>query len=306
MIFKKFLNIDLLKIGYKLKSLASFIYKNILDSEDYYKKYKLLKKELTLIEFSYWCAGFTVFFPIISTIILELLWFLFSYIFGFNILITISLAILFIPMFLLLTSALALVIIYLYPDYKIYKRVKNLDMNTIIAVIYLELLNSAGLPPQFSFKIMSKFKEFGEVWIETKYIDRLLNLGVDLPTALEKAIETCPKSLWKQLLEDMKEVIKGGGDLNTFFQQKMEVMIDIFKNRNKAFVDFLGIIVEIYITLVIVGSIFVLILTLVAAMLGAMDVNTVIFLQKFLIFFFIPFVSSLLVLVVKEANPFAS
>ena len=295
----------MLDIGYKVKPLASFIYKNILDNEDYYKKYKLLKKELTLIEFSYWCVGFTIVFPIIATAFLEFLWFLIAYIFGFSVLITVSLAIFFIPLFLLLTSALALVIIYIYPDYKIYKRVKNLDMNTIIAVIYLELLNSAGLPPQLSFKIMSKFKEFGEVWVETKYIDRLLNLGVDLPTALEKAIATCPKSLWKQLLEDMKEVIKGGGDLKTFFQQKMEVMIDTFKNRNKAFVDFLGIIVEIYITLVIVGSIFVLILTLVAAMLGAMDTNTVIFLQKFLIFFFIPFISFLLAIVVKEANPFA-
>jgi len=298
--------IDLLKIGYKFKPLATFLYKNILNEKSYSKKYSLLKKDLTLIEFSYWCAGLLVVFPIIATIVGEILWGLMALIFKINFTLYISLAILFIPLLLILNSALAIIIIYLYPDYKIYKRTKNLDINTITTVIYLDLLISSGLPPFYAFKIISNFKEFGEIYVETRYISRLLNLGVDLPTALEKTIETCPPSLWRTLLEDMLEIIKSGGNLREFFQQKIEEMQDLFKNRNKAFVDFLGIVVEIYITLVIVGSIFILILTLVAAMLGAMDPNMVLFLQKFLIFFFIPFLSFLLVLVVKEANPFST
>jgi len=260
---------------------------------------------LTLIEFSYWAAGFLIAFPFYFMFFSLLFWFFLAFLLSINIILTITIAFTLIPLFIILGFAVAFVIIYIYPDYKLYKRKKSLDYNSILATIYMELLYTAGLPPTHIFKILSDFPEFKEVWVESKYINSLLNLGVDLPTALEKASETCPDSLWKKLIDGMREMIISGGDLRTYLLQKREEMIDTFRARYKAYTDFLGILTEVYINLVIVGTIFITIIIFVAAMLNVFPPTLAAFLLKFLVYFVVPFFSVVITILIKEANPFS-
>ncbi len=296
---------NLKKIGKKFKGLAKFVYDNILNDPNYIKKYSKLKKEETLIEFSYWGAGFMVVFPIYFLIGLILFWIFLSFVLGFNLLIFLSILFTLIPLGIILGIAVAFVLLYIYPDWKLYKRKKSLDANTALATIYMELLYTAGMPPQYIFKILSKFPEFKEVYVEAKFINRLINLGIDLPNALDRAAKTCPDSLWKQLIEGMKEMIISGGDLRTYLNQKREEMIDAYRAKYKAYTDFLGILIEVYINLVIVGAIFLTIIVFVAAMLNAIPPVLAAFTLKFLIYFVLPFFSLILTLLIKESNPFA-
>jgi len=244
-------------------------------------------------------------FPFYFLFFSLLAWAYFAFLLNLNPVFAFAIGMSLIPLLIILGFALAFVIIYIYPDYKLYRRKKSLDYNSILATIYMELLYTAGLPPTHIFKILSKFPEFKEVWVESKYINSLVNLGVDLPTALEKASETCPDSLWKKLIDGMREMIVSGGDLRTYFLQKREEMIDTFRAKYKAYTDFLGILTEVYINLVIVGTIFITIIVFVAAMLNVFPPNLAAFLLKSLTYFVVPFFSVLITILIKEANPFS-
>ncbi|MEO2154806.1 MAG: type II secretion system F family protein [Nanoarchaeota archaeon] len=233
------------------------------------------------------------------------LWTFLSFALGINFLTFFLIAITSIPLGLILGAAVAFFLIYIYPDWKIYKRKKSLDANAALATIYMELLYTAGMPPQYIFKILSKFPEFKEVHVEAKFINRLVNLGVDLPTALERAVKTCPDSLWKQLIDGMRQMIISGGDLRIYLKQKRDEMIDAYRARYKAYTDFLGILTEVYINLVIVGAIFLTIIVFVAAMLNAIPGTLAALLLKFLIYFVLPFFSFIITILIKESNPFS-
>jgi len=206
--------------------------------------------------------------------------------------------------FIAITFGLGLLIFlvgYFYPDAKISEKKKNIMNNLPFATIYMATLSSAGMSTDRIFKILSHFKEFGEISYEAGRITRDVEmLGMDIVTALEKAADRTPSSQFRELLWGMRSTITTGGDLNRYLIEKSKSYMAEYRRFLDKFVDQLSLLMEVYITAVIVGSIFFIIM---GTILGLMGGGEPILLVKLIVYFGIPLLSIMFMILVAGLSP---
>ncbi len=190
---------------------------------------------------------------------------------------------------------------YAYPGMKISELKKNIMNNLPFATIYMSTLSSSGMEPVQLFRVLSHFKEFGEVSKEAARIVRDTDLlGLDIATALEKAADRTPSSQLRELLWGIRSTILTGGDLNNYLLQKSRSYMADYRRFLDKFVDQLSVLMEVYITAVIVGSIFFIIM---GTILGLMGGGQPLLLVKLLIYIGIPIMSVMFMLLIAGLSP---
>jgi flagellar protein FlaJ len=190
---------------------------------------------------------------------------------------------------------------YMYPGMRTSDIRKNIMNNLPFATIYLTTLSGSGMNPVQMFKILSHFSEFGEVSKEAQRIVRDIEvLGLDVATALEKAADRTPSSQLRELLWGMRSTITTGGDLNSFLIEKSHSYMGDYRRFLDKFVDQLSILMEVYITAVIVGSIFFIIM---GTILGLMGGGEPLALVKILIYLGIPLMSVMFMILIAGMSP---
>ncbi len=191
-----------------------------------------------------------------------------------------------------------------YPSIAASERKKKIENTLPFATIYLNTISRAGFPPQDLFKMISKFKEYGEISEEAKKISAEVNtLGIDLPTALNNAIIRSPSNSWTELLAGMKTTITIGGDLGKFLSEKAKGFVADYQRRLQEFSNFLTLMIEIYITLVIVGAVFFIITTSIMVSIGGVPVALVKALNYAIVLVGLPVMTAAFLLLIKGASP---
>ncbi|MBR9679917.1 MAG: hypothetical protein GOU99_02615 [Candidatus Altiarchaeota archaeon] len=192
-------------------------------------------------------------------------------------------------------------IAYLYPSLSISDIQKSISNNLPFATIYMSTLAGAGMTPSKIFKIMSEFKEFGEVSKEAGRITKDIDLlGIDLKTALERAADRTPSKQMRELFWGIKSTITTGGDLKKFLMEKSKSYMADYRRYLDRFVDQLSVLMEVYITAVIVGSIFFIIMgTILGLMGGGIPLNLV----RLLIYIGIPMMSIMFMIMIAGMSP---
>ena len=125
---------------------------------------------------------------------------------------------------------------------------------------------------------------------------------MDVNTAIEKAADRTPSKNLKEVLWGMLSTIKSGGDLGEYLRNKTKALLDEYRRKLYEFSHSLTVYMEVYLTALVIGAIFFIILTSVMSGMAGGSVNLV-FLQFIIVFFVIPLISIAFIVVVKTISP---
>ncbi|MBI4177024.1 MAG: type II secretion system F family protein [Candidatus Aenigmarchaeota archaeon] len=191
---------------------------------------------------------------------------------------------------------------YYYPSLSASSRKRKIENSLPFGTMYMATIASSGAPPSKMFKIISDFSEFGELSREVSriYTDTEV-FGMDIKTALQKASERTPSEKFKDLLWGLSTIITTGGDMSGYLREKSKSYMVDFRRSIKDYADQMSLYIEMYITLIIVGSVFFLILS--AVMTAISPTSAVISIQFFVIFIFLPLISIGFIFLSKGVSP---
>lgn len=206
------------------------------------------------------------------------------------------------------TASIFLVVVFFfafinYPKVIIMQRAKAMDESLAFASIYLSTVSGSKLPLGQVFKIFSKFMGYEHIKDEVDSIIHDMEMfGFDINTAIERSIERTPSKNFKELLWGMLSTMRIGGDLTVYLKEKSKNFFDEYRRRLFEFSHTLTIFIEVYLTAIVLGAIFFVILTaVVSGVTGA--AGSIILLQFFLIFVFLPLVSIAFIFLIKTMAP---
>jgi archaellum biogenesis protein FlaJ (TadC family) len=198
----------------------------------------------------------------------------------------------------------ALGLTYFYPSIVADERKKRVENAIAFGTLYLAALARAGFPLPQMFKMMAGFKEYGELSREAGKISNDIDaLGLDVTEAITRAIRRSPSSMWSELLVGLKTTITVGGDLAKYLDEKAKGFIDDYKRRLSEFSEFLSMLIEIYITLVVVGIIFFIVITSVMSSIGAVPVALLKTVNLLIVVIGIPVLTAMFILIAKGVSP---
>lgn len=194
---------------------------------------------------------------------------------------------------------------YIYPSIMISSRASKIKDTLPFATMYLATLSGTGTPLPKIFDNLSEVDEYGEVSKEAENIARDINtFGMDVSEALERSANRSPSEDYKELMWGINHVMTTGGSLRDFLNQRAESLMNNYKRRIEEFSEQLSLLVEMYITVVVVGSI---IFTSMSAVMSTISQNMtpdqIVALQIGAIFFGLPLISGMFILLVQGMAP---
>jgi flagellar protein FlaJ len=241
----------------------------------------------------------TAFFTTVLVFVVELL--LLSFIFGLflpdiilSVVLSLSLS--------FALSGLLFFLFYSYPSTVSKSKRSKIKKVLPFAVSYLTTLSSSKLPPITLFKTLSQFKEYGEVAEEAANITRDVELfGMNFSTAVKKQARHSPSKEFSDFLWGLNTVVTSGGDLVSYLKQKTDEFMNDYRRRITKYSQNLSLYVEIYLTLIITGSIFFIVLSSVISTLSG-GIGTIA-VQGFVVFVLLPMLSIGFLMLVKSVSP---
>ncbi len=154
------------------------------------------------------------------------------------------------------------------PASKAKQRAKNMDEHMPYALNYVAAMSSAGVPIHVIFESLAGQAIYGEMANEARAIAKDLRLGIDSVQAMDRAARRSPSDRWSEVMQGAITSVTSGGDLKNFFSQKADRYA--FENRQtqKQFVEVMGLMSETYVTAVVAGPLFLIVMMSIMAMLG--------------------------------------
>jgi flagellar protein FlaJ len=282
-----------------MTSYSKFCFKYFGDLIKPFRKYFIdVKADLRIAGLNFTLDEYLsmAFFTSLLTFLLEII--VMSFIFGlfFNPFVSVSLS----TTLAFMLSGIVFFIFYSYPRLLSKKKAEDIDKVLPFASSYLSALAAGKSLPLYLFTTISRFKEFGEVAKTAGKIARNISIfGMTSSEAIKKeAIET-PSKDFRDLLWGIHTTITTGTDIRSFLREKTEYLMGEYRRKIRRFSQELSMYIEIYLTVVIAGSIMFIVLTSVMAGAG-FDVLTI---QSFIIFILLPFVSIAFMLLIKSRSP---
>ncbi|MFC2142774.1 type II secretion system F family protein [Candidatus Aenigmatarchaeota archaeon] len=199
-------------------------------------------------------------------------------------------------------SSFIFFLFYSYPATLSRNRSNKIKKVLPFAISYLGSLASSKLPPITMFKTLATFKEYGEIAKEADTIVRNVELfGMSFSNALKRQAKRTPSAEFSDFLWGLNTISTSGGSMVTYLSQKSNEMMNDYKRRIRKYSQDLSLYVEIYLTLVITGSIFFIVLSSVITTLSG-GTGTIA-LQTFVVFLLLPLLSIGFIVLIKSASP---
>ena len=215
----------------------------------------------------------------------------------------IGVAILVIPFAWVVIGGIAFMGFYIYPIIRIEEAKKSAQNSLPFASIYLATLAGTGMPVNRMMEILATFREYGEVATQAGGVVRDIEiLGYDISTALERAAIRTPSTELKELFWGINTSMNTGGDLKKFLTEKSRTYMQMYKRALDSYVEELSMFTEIYITAVIVGSIFFIVMTTIMNMIGITGTMLAL-IQNLVIYLLLPLVSIGFMILVSAMSP---
>ncbi|MHB8605453.1 MAG: type II secretion system F family protein [Thermoplasmatota archaeon] len=169
----------------------------------------------------------------------------------------------------LVMGALVYVGHLVYPDYRSGERRRAIDAALPYAVNYVAAMSSAGVVPAVIFRDLARQPIYGEVSREMAWIARDIDLlGLDLLTAINRGMARSPSVRFQEFLQGSKTAILTGGSLKGYFSAKAEQYMNENRVLQREFLNGLAIMSESYVTVVIAGPLFMLVLLSIMLIIG--------------------------------------
>ncbi|MEN6610244.1 MAG: type II secretion system F family protein [Methanoregulaceae archaeon] len=202
---------------------------------------------------------------------------------------------------LLIFGSLTYVAFLLYPSVIAGNRKRNIDATLPYAINYVTAMSTAGITPAEVFRLLGESTIYGESAVEARYIAREIDIfGRDLIDAMRIVSATTPSQRMKDFLQGAMASISSGGNLTDYFRTKADQYALENRQTQKLFLDTLGLIAESYVTALVAGTLFLIILQSIMSVLSG-DSNPM-FLSV-IIYFIIPFGSLMFVIMISSMTP---
>jgi len=181
------------------------------------------------------------------------------------------------------TGVLAWYVGYTRPRRVAKRRAKALDAMLPSAVSYMYALSHGGLDPVEVVRRTARREDtYGEQAREMGMIvNEMEYLGNDFLTALNNAADLTPCKATSEFLTDMVSVLESGGDFESFMNDRRQEHVAEVSSEQESYMEQLGLFAEGYVTILVAGPLFLIILLMVIGILGAstlVAVNAVIYL----------------------------
>lgn len=167
-------------------------------------------------------------------------------------------------------SAMIGVLYYIIPSYKSSRRASEIDATLPSAVTFMYALNRGGMNINSVMRMLAEndnvygevSKEFGTVIQDMEYFSR------DSLSALRRAGERTPSSKFSDLMDDMVSTMDSGAQMSNFLEQKSEDLIVEAEREQSSFIEQLSLLGEVYVTAFVAGPLFMIIITVIMALMG--------------------------------------
>jgi archaeal flagellar protein FlaJ len=196
-------------------------------------------------------------------------------------------------------------IIYLiymvYPSVVAGERRRNIDATLPYAINYVTAMSTAGITPAEVFSLLGESPIYGESSVEARYITREINIfGKDLTDAIRIVSTSTPSERMKEFLQGAVASISAGSNLTEYFRNKAQQYTLENRQSQKMFLETLGLIAESYVTALVAGTLFLIILQSIMSIIGG-DTNP--FLLYIVIYLIVPFGSIMFVVLISSMTP---
>ena len=160
--------------------------------------------------------------------------------------------------------------ILLYPSLEKMTRTTKINMGLHNVVAYMFAMRRGGAEILDIFRSVSEMSAiYGEIAFELRQVVRDADFfGYDVVNAIKHLSETTPSQRMRDFLQDMLSTVESGGNLGQFLKNRVRLLQEEAKFEQKEFLQFLGLIGEIYVTIFIAGPLFLITIMVVMGMMG--------------------------------------
>lgn len=160
--------------------------------------------------------------------------------------------------------------LYIYPSYVCSRRKSAINVTLPAAVTFIYALNKGGMSLYEVMKVLSRSEDaYGEVAVEFQSIVSEMELrSTDMLEALRLAGRRSPSDNFSDFMDDVVGVLDSGAETSGFFSDKADEMLEQAERDQKAFIETLALMGEVYVTAFVAGPLFLIIITVVMSMLG--------------------------------------
>ncbi len=205
--------------------------------------------------------------------------------------------------FSLLLSMMVLYLFTKYPNTVIAEKSKKIDTQLPFASLFLSTIAGTKLPLNQVFSIFAKNSKYKEITQEISLMTNDMDVfGLDVHTALQRAINRTPSKKLKEMLYGILSTSISGGDISIYLRERAKAEMEDYKRTINQFSKRMTLLIEIYLTAIILGAIFFIILTSIFSGISGAGGN-IILLQSLVIFLFLPMISMMFILFVKISSP---
>ena len=198
-----------------------------------------------------------------------------------------------------LISGLVFISFYWYPNVRSKSIQTRIERDLPFAVASMSASASSGTHPAEIFKMMSIRK--GIIGDDCRRIYRDAKMfGTDISSAMVKVANRTPSLTWSELLWGMVSIITTGGDMYKYLSDKTKDSMQQYRRMLESYSRQINFYTEIYITLIIVGTLFFIVLSSVMSPLVG---GNILLVQTFLVFFFVPMTSIGFIVLLKGLSP---
>jgi archaeal flagellar protein FlaJ len=192
-------------------------------------------------------------------------------------------------------------IFIVYPSVEAGNRRRNIDATLPYAINYVTSMSTAGITPAEVFRLLGDSPIYGESHVEARYIAREIDIfGRDLIDAMRLVSSSTPSKRMKEFLQGAMASIASGGNLTDYFRNKADQYALENRQTQKLFLDTLALISESYVTAMVAGTLFLIILQSIMSVLSG-D-NNPMFLYA-IIYIMIPLGSVAFVIMISSMTP---
>lgn len=202
---------------------------------------------------------------------------------------------------LLIFGGLTYVVYLMYPSVVAGDRKRNIDATLPHAINYITAMSTAGITPAEIFSLLGDSPIYGQSAAEARYISREINLfGKDLLEALRRTAQTTPSTRMKDFLQGAMSSISSGSNLTQYFRTKAEQYSLENRQSQKLFLETLALIAESYVTAIVAGTLFLILLQSIMSVLSGESQP---FFLYIVIYAVIPFGSIMFIILISSMTP---
>lgn len=202
---------------------------------------------------------------------------------------------------LIIFGGITYAIFIVYPGVEAGNRRRNIDASLPYAINYVTSMSTAGITPAEVFRLLGDSPIYGESSVEARYIAREIDIfGRDLIDAMRLVSSSTPSKRMKEFLQGAMASIASGGNLTEYFRNKADQYALENRQTQKLFLDTLALISESYVTAMVAGTLFLIILQSIMSVLSG-D-NKPLFLYA-VIYAMIPLGSVAFVIMISSMTP---